>query len=262
MERLTLAALAHLPTAAVFVADLTGTCGTSVADQWAVRWGRPPRRPSRHTSHQMQMRTGHADCRMNSRQNARQAMKLSPFVVSKWRLCHDRRSLRERFPGKLWLDVLSKADLLEEEFDAAADVDPAAALQAAEQAAGPDAPAPTTSSSSSLNGSEAAASGSSAAVAGAGQNGSSGSLPAGGAVSTAAGRTEVWGGAGASRSSSNDISNAVQMAAALPHALRVSATSGFGMEDLKVLPPLMLCRAAAWPMLALGALVLVGAGGC
>ena len=50
------------------------------------------------------------------------------------------------------------------------------------------------------------------------------------------GRTEVWGGSGASRSSSNDISNAVQMAAALPHALRVSATSGFGMEDLKVLP--------------------------
>lgn len=37
MERLTLAALAHLPTAAVFVADLTGSCGTSVADQWAIR---------------------------------------------------------------------------------------------------------------------------------------------------------------------------------------------------------------------------------
>ncbi len=37
MERLTLAALAHLPTAAVFVADLTGECGTSVPDQWAIR---------------------------------------------------------------------------------------------------------------------------------------------------------------------------------------------------------------------------------
>lgn len=37
MERLTLAALAHLPTAAVFVVDLTGSCGTSVADQWAIR---------------------------------------------------------------------------------------------------------------------------------------------------------------------------------------------------------------------------------
>ena len=52
MERLTLAALAHLPTAAVFVADLTGTCGTSVAAQWAVRWGRPPRRQSRYTLRQ------------------------------------------------------------------------------------------------------------------------------------------------------------------------------------------------------------------
>lgn len=30
-----------------------------------------------------------------------------------------RQHLRERFPTKLWLDVLSKADLLEEEFDAA-----------------------------------------------------------------------------------------------------------------------------------------------
>ena len=30
-----------------------------------------------------------------------------------------RRHLRERFPGKLWLDVLSKQDLLEEELDAA-----------------------------------------------------------------------------------------------------------------------------------------------
>jgi hypothetical protein len=43
MERLTLAALAYLPTAAIFVTDLTGDCGTSVADQWAIRcdWRRP-----------------------------------------------------------------------------------------------------------------------------------------------------------------------------------------------------------------------------
>lgn len=52
-----------------------------------------------------------------------------------------RRSLRERFPGKLWLDVLSKADLLEEEFDAADDLDAAEALAAAEAAAGADSPA-------------------------------------------------------------------------------------------------------------------------
>ena len=38
MERLTLACLQHLPTAVLFVADLTGQCGTSVADQWRIRW--------------------------------------------------------------------------------------------------------------------------------------------------------------------------------------------------------------------------------
>ncbi len=39
MERLTLATLLHLPTSVVFVADLTGQCGTSVGKQWAIRWG-------------------------------------------------------------------------------------------------------------------------------------------------------------------------------------------------------------------------------
>lgn len=38
MERLTLACLQHLPTAVLFVADLTGECGTTVASQWAIRW--------------------------------------------------------------------------------------------------------------------------------------------------------------------------------------------------------------------------------
>lgn len=43
MERLTLACLQHLPSAVLFVADLTGDCGTTVANQWlircACRWG-------------------------------------------------------------------------------------------------------------------------------------------------------------------------------------------------------------------------------
>lgn len=38
MERLTLACLQHLPTAVLFVADLTGACGTTVANQWAIRY--------------------------------------------------------------------------------------------------------------------------------------------------------------------------------------------------------------------------------
>ncbi|KAF6264314.1 P-loop containing nucleoside triphosphate hydrolase protein [Scenedesmus sp. NREL 46B-D3] len=63
MELLTLAALQHLPSSVVFVADLTEECGTSVADQWAIR-----------------------------------------------------RELRARFPSKPWLDVLSKADLLQDEW--------------------------------------------------------------------------------------------------------------------------------------------------
>lgn len=37
MERLTLACLQHLPTAVLFIADLTGECGTSVGDQWRIR---------------------------------------------------------------------------------------------------------------------------------------------------------------------------------------------------------------------------------
>jgi GTP1/Obg family GTP-binding protein len=38
MELLTLAALACLPTSVLFVTDLTEECGTSVADQWAIRY--------------------------------------------------------------------------------------------------------------------------------------------------------------------------------------------------------------------------------
>lgn len=68
MEKLTLASLQYLPTAVLFVTDLTGHCGMPVADQWKIR-----------------------------------------------------RELRERFPGKLWLDVFSKADLLDVEFSEADD---------------------------------------------------------------------------------------------------------------------------------------------
>ncbi len=39
MELLTLAALECLPTSVLFVMDLTEECGTSVRDQWDIRWG-------------------------------------------------------------------------------------------------------------------------------------------------------------------------------------------------------------------------------
>ena len=59
MEQLTVATLEHLPTAVLFVMDLTRESGTSVVDQMAVR-----------------------------------------------------AELRERFQGKPWVDVFSKADLV------------------------------------------------------------------------------------------------------------------------------------------------------
>jgi nucleolar GTP-binding protein len=67
MELLTLAALQHLPSSVMFVADLTEECGTSVSEQWLIR-----------------------------------------------------QELKQRFPDKPWVDVLSKADLLEGVWQAAA----------------------------------------------------------------------------------------------------------------------------------------------
>lgn len=64
MEQLTLAALGCLPTSVLFVMDLTEECGTSVADQWAIR-----------------------------------------------------NELRARFPGKPWVDVFSKSDMLDNVFE-------------------------------------------------------------------------------------------------------------------------------------------------
>ncbi|KAL2514075.1 P-loop containing nucleoside triphosphate hydrolase superfamily protein [Forsythia ovata] len=61
LEKLTLAVLSHLPTAVLYVHDLSGECGTSPSDQ---------------------------------------------FVIYK--------EIRERFPDHLWLDVVSKCDLLQE----------------------------------------------------------------------------------------------------------------------------------------------------
>lgn len=132
MERLTLACLQHLPTAVLFVADLTGQCGTSVADQWRIR-----------------------------------------------------EELRQRFPGKPWVDVLSKADLLEEELDAADQ------LLGAAGAAGTH-----TQQQQQV------------------QQQQQGQQPA--------------------SQQQPPVSDALQFAAALPAALRVSSTSGEGVDALKL----------------------------
>ncbi|KZV57957.1 nucleolar GTP-binding protein 1 [Dorcoceras hygrometricum] len=61
LEKLTLAVLTHLPTAVLYVHDLSGQCGTSPSDQYAIY-----------------------------------------------------REIRERFSNHLWLDVVSKCDLLKD----------------------------------------------------------------------------------------------------------------------------------------------------
>lgn len=121
MERLTLASLQHLPTAVLFVSDLTAECGTSVANQWAIR-----------------------------------------------------KELLERFPGKPWIDVFSKADLLEEELDEADDI------------------IRSRISSSSTDGT-----------------------------------------ASISTSGTAEVATAVDFAAAVPGALRVSSLTGGGVDNLK-----------------------------
>ena len=134
MERLTLASLQHLPTAVLFVSDLTGECGTSVGDQWAIR-----------------------------------------------------KELRERFPGKPWLDVFSKTDLLEEEFDAADDRNN---LNASRN---------DTSSSNGISSTGEENRGNSAAMA----------------------------------SEDVVVVTAIDYAAAVPSALRVSSLTGAGIDELK-----------------------------
>lgn len=68
MELLTVATLEHLPTAALFIMDLTEGCGCSCQQQWQIR-----------------------------------------------------TELLTRFPHKLWIDIITKVDLLEEEIYIAAE---------------------------------------------------------------------------------------------------------------------------------------------
>ena len=51
MERLTLACLQHLPSTVLFVLDLTAHCGTSVADQLAIRYNKDGDLPAACDAH-------------------------------------------------------------------------------------------------------------------------------------------------------------------------------------------------------------------
>ena len=94
--------------------------------------------------------------------------------------CRCREELRQRFAGKPWVDVLSKADLLEEELDAADQ------LLAAAGAAG------------------------------------------------APGQQQQQQGQQPASQQQPPVCDAVQFAAALPAALRVSSMSGEGVDALKL----------------------------
>lgn len=131
MERLTLACLAHLPTRVLFVLDLTAECGTSVA--------RAPRCSRKDIGvNASEYFYGNLPCAcslfvLDSTPECRQHTSGSPnpclcyaqgvthFSLTwgqadQWRI---RSELRQRFPGKPWVDVLSKADLLQPVFAAA-----------------------------------------------------------------------------------------------------------------------------------------------
>lgn len=109
--------------------------------------------------------------------------------------CPRREELQQRFAGKPWLDVLSKADLLEEELDEAdRQLQQHVEAQHAAAAAAPTAAAAQTAAASQCSGAAA--------------------LPP-------------------STPLHQQVSTAVGFAAAVPRALRVSSTSGVGIEDLK-----------------------------
>ena len=161
MERLTLACLQHLPTAALFVLDLTGDCGTSVDKQWLIR----------------------AD-------------------------------LKARFPHKPWLDVLSKADLLQDVF-AAADAEASNAAAACARQKQQQVPG-----SSAVNSPESAAS---ACLDEHAASQSSGACRSGESASGMV--QQVW--------REQTVWDAKQVAMALPEALRVSSLTSTGLPELK-----------------------------
>lgn len=129
------------------------------------------------------------------------------------------------FRGKLWLDVLSKADLLEEEFDAADE------LTAARQAltASVSVSAPSSDTDAGLEQDPESQ----------GVDEIAGRL-AGGTGSAGAPSWSGWQAAGRSGDDAGrygteeDITTAVELAAALPHAIRVSSMTNVGLDTLKV----------------------------
>ena len=125
-----------------------------------------------------------------------------------------RANLKQQFVGKLWLDVLSKADLLEEEFDAVDEQATARRHTQATSQAGLDTGSPRTEGTEVSPTAEEQAS----------------------ATSWGGWQAASWedGGGGGGGGGAVEVTTAEQMAAALPHALRVSSVTSVGLDTLKV----------------------------
>ncbi len=235
MERLTLAAMQHLPTAVLFVMDLTGQCGTSVPTQWRIRCvslqplmrnvlNKTCRLKNRHCTSEQNLQA--EEQALHQRDRAANPL-LSNAGAHKHLSGARRGELRRRFAGKPWLDVFSKADLLEEEFDAAEDLLAAGFDDAAEWdvATGSSQPADRSCHDSSNPAPDPGRHpAESTALLEDLMRGDSCGDPAESAahVSTAGG-------------SSSQPGTAVEVAAALRRAVRASSVTGAGLDPLKVI---------------------------
>ncbi len=147
---------------------------------------------------------------------------------------HPRRAdMRRRFAGKPWLDVFSKADLLEEEFDAAEDLLSAGCNDAASAVGAGGQPAASGHPGSSHEFGDT----SSHPASNPGTNPAEPATPpedvmrgdSHGDVAESAAHVLMAGG------SSSQPGTAVEVAAALRRAVRASSVTGAGLDPLKVI---------------------------
>ena len=96
MEGLTLAAVNHLPSACVFVMDLSGTCGAQSAPELQLAVRAAARRVCGRRERSRHLATAHSNG--------------AAHPPPRW-LSQVRDQIRAEFPDRPWLDVRSKADL-------------------------------------------------------------------------------------------------------------------------------------------------------
>ena len=137
--------------------------------------------------------------------------------------------LRRRFAGKPWLDVFSKADLLEEEFDAADDL-LAAGLCSASATASADSRHAASGRHADKQGSACASSGHPVSH----RLQQAAQLDAATGSSTSAATVESAEHDRGADGAAPQVDTAIEAAAALPRAVRASSVTGEGLDPLKV----------------------------